>query len=49
MHLDRIRFAGKLVLVNSTVAAEGMDVGEVSADGNLSRIVGFLGPMRADK
>ena len=44
-HHGKIRFAWRLVLADQTVHVEGIDFGEVSADGKLRAIVGFFGPL----
>lgn len=48
-HHDRFRFAWELVGPDGTVALEGMDMGEVTADGRLQAITGFFGPLPVDR
>ena len=42
-HHDLLRFAWKMVLADGKSLPEGVDFGELSADGKLRRIVGFFG------
>jgi hypothetical protein len=44
-HHEKLRFNWRLVLPDGKVLLEGIDFGELSADGKLRRIVGFLGPL----
>ena len=50
-HHDKLRFTWRMVLANGKVFLEGTDFGELSSDGKLRRVVGFLGPLapRADR
>jgi len=43
-HHGMIRFSWVLLDPESTTVFEGLDVGELTADGRLKRIVGFFGP-----
>jgi hypothetical protein len=45
-HHGMVRFAWRIVGPNGSAVAEGMDFGELGADGKLVRIVGFFGPPR---
>jgi hypothetical protein len=45
MHHNMLRFAWKMVLADGTSLPEGVDFGELSAEGKLQRIVGFFGPL----
>src|SRR5881409_3287428 len=45
LHHDLLRFGWELVAQDGTVAAAGLDVGLVSDDGRLRRIVGFIGAL----
>ncbi len=44
-HHDVLRFAWKLVDPQGAAVIEGVDFGELAADGRLRRIVGFFGPL----
>lgn len=44
-HHEFIRFGWELVAPNGTVSVVGTDVGEITADGRLRRIVGFFGDL----
>jgi len=44
-HHEYLRFAWELVAPDGTVALSGLDVGEVTEDGKLRRIVGFFGDL----
>jgi hypothetical protein len=44
-HHGRFRFAWKMLAPDGSVAIEGLDYGELDADGRISRIVGFFGPL----
>lgn len=44
-HHEKIRFTWRMVLADGKVFLEGVDFGELSADGKLHRIVGFFGPL----
>ena len=44
-HHEQLRFNWCVVLPDGKVLLEGIDFGELSADGKLRRIVGFLGPL----
>lgn len=41
-HHARLHFGWKMVLPDGTVPLQGVDYGELAADGKLSRIVGFF-------
>lgn len=43
-HHGKIRFAWRMVLADNSVYIEGLDFGELAADGKLLAIVGFFGP-----
>jgi hypothetical protein len=45
LHHGRLRFAWKLVDPAGGTVIEGVDFGELAADGRFARIVGFFGPM----
>jgi hypothetical protein len=44
-HHGLVRFAWELAADDGTVTVAGIDVGIVAADGRLSRIAGFFGPL----
>ena len=44
-HHDQLRYAWELVSPDGAVVLAGIDVGELAADGRLSRITGFFGPL----
>ena len=44
-HHGVLRFLWKKTLADGTSLPEGIDFGEVSAEGKLRRIVGFFGPL----
>lgn len=44
-HHQHLRFAWRMVLGDGSVFVEGIDIGELSPDGRLHRIVGFFGPL----
>jgi hypothetical protein len=44
-HHGLARFAWRVVEADGTMLPEGIDFAEVSAEGKLTRIVGFFGPM----
>lgn len=44
-HHQKLRFTWRMMLANGKVFAEGIDFGELSADGKLRQIVGFFGPL----
>ena len=46
-HHDQVRFAWELRGPDGAVAAGGIDVGGLAADGRLSRITGFFGEVPA--
>ena len=48
IHHDHLRFAWELVAPDGEVALSGMDVGELTDDGRLRRIVGFFGDLPAN-
>jgi hypothetical protein len=45
IHHQTMRFAWVLLRADGTQWTEGMDFGELSADGRIRRIVGFFGPL----
>jgi hypothetical protein len=45
VHHGALRFAWKLVNPQGGTVAEGIDFGELAADGRLQRIIGFFGPL----
>jgi len=47
-HHEKIRFTWRMVLADGKVFLEGIDFGELSADGKLRQIVGFFGPLTAE-
>ena len=47
-HHGNFRFGWELVGPNGATTVTGIDVGEVTADGRLSRIVGFFGELPPD-
>lgn len=47
LHHGLLRFAWKLVDPQGATLVEGIDFGELAADGRLRRIVGFFGPLPA--
>lgn len=48
-HHDYARYEWELVAPDGTVALTGLDIAEVTNDGLLRRVVGFLGPIPADE
>lgn len=46
-HHHAVRFAWRMIGPDGAVTVEGMDFGELGADGRLERIVGFFGPFPA--
>ncbi len=46
-HDGLLRFAWQMVGPDGAVALDGIDFGELGADGRLERIVGFFGPFPA--
>jgi hypothetical protein len=48
-HHDALRFTWELVAPDGSVALTGLDVGEVGADGRLTRITGFFGGTPPDR
>jgi hypothetical protein len=46
-HHEQLRFAWELVGLDGAVALAGVDVGELAADGRLSRVTGFFGDLPA--
>jgi hypothetical protein len=46
-HNGNVRFAWELVAPDGTTTVAGLDVGELAADGRLSRITGFFGELPA--
>ena len=47
IHHRTMRFAWRLFRADGTQWTEGMDFGELAADGRIRRIVGFFGPLPA--
>jgi hypothetical protein len=47
-HHNHFRFAWDLVAPDGTVTLSGLDVGELSEDGTISRITGFFGALVPD-
>lgn len=47
LHHDVLRFAWKLVDPQGATVIEGIDFGELAADGRLCKIIGFFGPLPA--
>jgi hypothetical protein len=47
VHHDQLRFAWELAGPDGAVVVAGIDVGGLAADGRLSRITGFFGPLPA--
>ena len=45
LHHDVLRFAWKLVDTRGNAVVEGVDFGELAADGRLRKITGFFGPL----
>lgn len=46
-HHDKIRFTWHMRSANGAIAIEGIDFGEIGADGRLTSIIGFFGPVPA--
>jgi SnoaL-like domain len=46
MHHGVLRFTWKVVSADGKTLIEGIDFGEVAADGRLKKIVGFFGPSK---
>jgi hypothetical protein len=46
-HNDQLRFGWRLESADGSLTLDGIDVGEVAADGRLSRITGFWGDLPA--
>ena len=46
VHHGMLRFTWKFIGADGTVRNEGIDFGELSADGRLRKIVGFFGPAK---
>jgi hypothetical protein len=44
-HHDLARFAWRVVLADGTAVPEGLDLAELSADGQIRRSGGFFGPL----
>src|SRR5215470_3765227 len=44
-HHNLFRFTGKVIRTDGTSYSEILDVGEVDADGRITRILTFLGPL----
>lgn len=44
-HHDQIRFGWELFAPDGSVTVGGIDIGELTADGRLRRIIGFFGPL----
>jgi SnoaL-like domain len=47
VHHQVIRFKWQMIGPDGAITLEGMDFGELAADGRLQRIVGFFGPFPA--
>ena len=47
IHHSVLRFTWHKELADGRVLANSIDIGEISGDGKLSRIVGFFGPIAA--
>lgn len=45
VHHVVLRFTWKLVNAQGAAVADGIDFGELAADGRLQRIIGFFGPL----
>ena len=45
VHHDLARFAWRVVQADGTMLPEGLDLAELSADGQIRRIIGFFGPL----
>lgn len=45
VHHQTMRFAWRLLRADGTEWTQGMDFGELAADGRIRRIVGFFGPL----
>jgi len=46
-HHDHFRFGWELVAPDGSVVVAGTDIGELTPDGRLRRIIGFFGPLPA--
>jgi hypothetical protein len=46
VHHGLLRFAWRIVKADGSTLSEGMDFGELDADGRIKTIVGFFGPFR---
>jgi len=46
-HHDKIRFTWHMRSANGAIAIKGIDFGEIGADGRLTKIIGFFGPVPA--
>jgi hypothetical protein len=44
LHHGQLRFTWRIVKADGSTLSEGMDFGELDADGRIRRIVGFFGP-----
>lgn len=44
-HHDQLRFGWELVAPDGSITVGGVDVGILAADGRLTRITGFFGPL----
>jgi hypothetical protein len=47
-HHEELRFAWALAAPDGTIAAAGIDIGELASDGRLRKITGFLGELPQD-
>jgi hypothetical protein len=48
-HHGLLRFTWRLALLDGQTLTEGIDFGELSGEGKLSRIAGFFGPLAAQQ
>jgi hypothetical protein len=46
-HGDQLRFACQVRLADGSILVDGIDVGELAADGRLARVAGFWGDLPA--
>ncbi|MBL8289791.1 MAG: nuclear transport factor 2 family protein [Rubrivivax sp.] len=49
VHHRFLRFGWRMVLPDGSVPVEGLDIGDLSPAGQLQRIVGFFGPLPAQR
>jgi hypothetical protein len=47
VHHGRLRFTWQFVLADGKIQIEGIDYGELTADGRIAKIVGFFGPLKS--